>query len=227
MSITFDIIGDLNLTSDDDFDWSNNVTSLFCLITGNISNDLDVVETTLKHLSSIYLHVFYIDGGKEHEQLCNRKITLEEIRKLCKTFTNVVFLHDNVIIMNGSALVGVNGWCGNYSTENFGEPIAECFRYNDFNYLNTTIEKLQLHLDVTQIIVVSNSIPNETLSLGSKTIPNMPILNQCLSNDHEKKVTHWIYGGSTQMVNTILDGVTYISNPKCEKQPYWAKRLEI
>jgi len=51
MKFGFDLISDLELTDSDVFDWEGKSTSLFCLIAGNISDNLRVVQKTLKILS--------------------------------------------------------------------------------------------------------------------------------------------------------------------------------
>jgi HD superfamily phosphodiesterase len=77
MDITFDIISDLNLSEEDKFVWEDKVTSLFCIVAGNISHDIKIVQKTLTYLSTLYQGVFYIDGAlentnlKEHPEVVN------------------------------------------------------------------------------------------------------------------------------------------------------------
>ena len=67
MTIGFDVISDLFLTPEESFNWEGKATSLYCVIAGNISNDVKVITQTLRHLSRFYQGIFYIDGY--HEQL--------------------------------------------------------------------------------------------------------------------------------------------------------------
>ena len=82
-------------------------------------------------------------------------------------------------------------------------------------------------MDVKDIIVVSNSVPDKRLFFGDTTRliddigPTM-----CLAADTEKKVKHWVFGSNERMVDTNIDGIRFVSNP-CINQPYWAKRIEI
>ena len=57
--IGFDVIGDLNLSINDSFNWENKATSLYCIVAGNISTNLRVVRQTLLHLGQFYQGVFY------------------------------------------------------------------------------------------------------------------------------------------------------------------------
>ncbi len=40
LDIGFDIIGDLNLEPNDSFNWENKPTSLYCVLSGNVSSDV-------------------------------------------------------------------------------------------------------------------------------------------------------------------------------------------
>jgi hypothetical protein len=45
--------------------------------------------------------------------------------------------------------------------------------------------------------------------------------------DSENKVKHWIFGDAEDMVDLTVDGINYVSNPRNNKHPYWAKRVEL
>jgi predicted phosphohydrolase len=160
MIFGFDIISDLNLKENDTFDWEGKPTSLYCILAGNISNDLHVLYKTVKHLSKLYQGVFYIDGYTENYQIEDRDRVIDEISKMFVGLKNTVYLHNNVVVVEGVALVGVNGWYGNYVTNPEENLKLKINRYDDLAYLQKTIEKLQLHIDVKQIIIISNSIPS-------------------------------------------------------------------
>ena len=113
MKIGFDVISDLNLDAEDEFDWDGKATSLYLIIAGNISNDLRVVHQTLFHLSRFYQGVFYIAGSSEHESMHFVKHRHGELTKLCRAISNVAYLYNHVVIINGIAILGCNGWYGN------------------------------------------------------------------------------------------------------------------
>ena len=113
MKIGFDVISDLNLDAEDEFNWEGKPTSLYLIVAGNISDNLRVVHQTLLHLSRFYQGVFYISGSLEHDSMHSVKHRHEELARLCKTMSNVAYLHKHVVIINGVAILGCNGWYGN------------------------------------------------------------------------------------------------------------------
>ena len=96
-------------------------------------------------------------------------------------------------------------------------------------YLNKSIEKLQKHLDVKQIIVVSNAVPSsdlyfrETPEIVESQIP----LCAALVSDTEHKVRHWIFGSYDKTADTYIDDINYVNNPYLHVNPYWAKRITV
>jgi len=227
MDISFDIISDLNLSEDDKFDWDDKVTSLFCIVAGNISDDLKIIQKTLTHLSTLYQGVFYIDGALENTDLELRNQLVSELHKICKSINNTVYLHNNIIIFNGVAIIGMNGWYGNHNEYTLSDNFAiESMRRDDLVYLYNTIKRLQIHVDVKNIIVVSNSVPDKKLyfhEMDGFIDDISPSI--ALKPDTEKKVRTWVFGTYNKMVDTNIDGVNYVSNPKRQEKNYWAKRI--
>lgn len=229
MNISFDVISDLRLTEESKFHWEDNVTSLFCIVAGNLSDDIKIIQKTLTYLSTLYQGIFYIDGSLEHPDLDNRSNRTDELEKICKSINNTVYLHNNVIVMSGIGIVAINGWYGNYPVMQLGDDLlVETFRREDMIYLYNTIKRLQLHVDVKEIIVVSNSVPNKTLYFHEITgfIDDIcPTLT--LQADTEKKVKKWIFGTYNKKVDISLDNINFIANPKIDNEPYYPKRVEI
>lgn len=230
MNIGFDLISDLNLTSDDKFDWEGKVTSLYCVVAGNISNDLRTVRHTLVHLTKLYQGVFYVAGSLEYEGVTDIQQRTDELIKLTNTVRNVAFLHHNVVIVDGIALVGVNGWYGNTEPTTLVDEIqTETHRHEDIVYLKGTLERLQRHLDVKKIFVVSNSAPGPEFFFGEDpphVNTQLPV-NIALGADTEKKVSHWAYGSYGKAVDITIKNINYLNNSCYRRQPYWAKRVEI
>jgi hypothetical protein len=125
MKIGFDVISDLNLTPDESFNWEGKATSLYCIIAGNISNDLRTIRQTLLHLSQFYQGVFYTAGSLEYENVPSMAARTQEIFKICSTVRNVASLHNHVVIVDGIAIVGTNGWYGNESESLITNSIVE------------------------------------------------------------------------------------------------------
>ena len=230
MNIGFDVISDLNLGPEDNFNWEEKATSLYCVIAGNISNDLRTIHQTLLHLSQFYQGVFYTAGSLEYEGSSSISSRTDELFKICKTIRNVAYLHNHVVIVDGVAIVGINGWYNNdYGYPQLSPDAIETERHEDIGYLGNTIEKLQLHLDVKKILIVSHSVPGPELFFGEEPddIYSMFSLQVSLINDSEAKVVTWVYGSYNKTVDTIINGINYVNNSYYKRTPYWAKRIEI
>lgn len=227
MIFAFDIISDLNLSENDTFDWEGKPTSLYCVIAGNVSGDLHVLYKSVKHLSKIYQGVFYIDGSLENNNIYEKERVVNEITKMFAKLKNVVYLHNNVVVVEGVALVGVNGHLGTIeSREEFNK--TKLSRYDDLAYLQKTVEKLQLHIDVKQIVVISSAVPSDNLYFGEK--PPIELdeisLSYVLDSDTEHKVTTWVFGTHKKIVDTRINGINYFNNPKLGSI-YHPKRINI
>lgn len=231
MNIGFDVISDLNLGAEDSFNWENKATSLYLIIAGNISDDLRVIHQTLLHLSRFYQGIFYVAGTLEHDSLHLVKNRYLELAQLCKPIQNVAFLHRHVVVINGVAVLGANGLYGSKidATTTLEKLHLHAQQVEDVAYLGSSLEKLQLHLDVKKIVLVTHCSPAPELFFGERPdiiedqIP--PI--QALLNDTENKVSHWIYGSYDKNVDTTIDGINYINNSYYGRRPYWPKRIDI
>lgn len=228
-TLGFDIISDLNLDENSDFHWDTKPTSLYCILAGNISNVPSVIYKTLKHLSKCYQGVFYIDGVKEHNSLTERDNVINDVTRICASLKNVVYLHNNVVVVDGIALVGVNGW-GNYPTYTDSDRFqVKAFRYDDLVYLEKTIEKLQIHIDVKKILIISNSVPSTAMYFGEK--PQFDVddvsLDIVLPVDTESKINYWIFGSYEKIVDIARNNINYLSNPCYDRNPYYARRIDV
>ena len=231
MKIGFDVISDLNLDAEEEFNWEGKATSLYLIIAGNISNELRVVHQTLFHLGKFYQGVFYIAGSSEHDSMHFVKHRNDELIKICKSLGNVAYLHKHVVIINGVAILGCNGWYGNkieLSTE-LEKLHLHAQHLEDVRYLGLSLEKLQLHLDVKKIIVVTHSAPSADLFFGEQphNITEYFALKDALLSDTEFKVSHWVYGSYHKNVDTTINNINYINNSCFDKDPYWPKRIDI
>jgi hypothetical protein len=227
--INFDIISDLNLYPGEEFNWKNNVTSLYCIIAGNISDDIKTVAKVLFHLSTIYQGVFFVPGYLEYDNTFNFAERTRELAIIADNIKNVVFLYNNIVTIDGIGILGSNGW-GNIL--NNTEPktlLMNVSKYQDYVYLEASLKKLQRYPDIKKIVIVTSAVPREDLYFGEKPdniIDNMPLVN-ILVEDTEKKVVTWVFGTYKKPVDVFLDRVNYISNPKTQDLPYHSKRIKI
>ena len=227
MIIGFELLSDLNLKAEDTFDWKSKATSLYCIVAGNISSDLTVVSSVLNHLSKSYQGVFYTPGSLEFENVTDYDKRVLELSRITKRIRNIALLHHHVVIIDGIAILGCTGYYGDEDNYRF-EEIHKKNRFEDLLYLKNSIERLQKHLDVKKIFVITNSVPNQKLYFGE--IPEisqvLPELTMTLAADLETKITHWAYGTYGKIVDTTIDGINYICNPY-KSEPYWAKRVNV
>lgn len=227
MEIGFDLISDLNLDPEDSFNWEEKATSLYCVVAGNISYDLRTVFQVLSHLSKIYQGIFYVPGLLEYKTCIDTDIRTKELIALTKKLPKVALLHHHVVIIDGIAILGANGW----SADNPADINIELVRarLDDIGYLENSVAKLQKHLDVKNILIVTACIPGKQLYFGKipDHVEDHIYPDHCLSADTEMKITHWAYGSCETTVDTVKNGITYINNPYQKKRPYWAKRINV
>ena len=225
MEIGFDIISDLNLGPNEKFDWENKATSLYCIVAGNVSTDLSTVEKTLRHLSECYQGVFYMMGSLEYGDEENLDTRTLDILEMCAQIPNVATLFHHVVIIDGIAILGCNGWAISESLD----PAIRKARLDDLSYLYRSLEKLQKHLDVKRILVVTNAVPNKSLYFGEhpKFYEAYTPLDFCLEADTENKVAKWIFGTYEKSVDTVIDSIHYINSPYYKDRPYWARRISV
>lgn len=229
MKIGFDLISDLNLSPEDSFNWENKATSLYCLVAGNISHDLRTVVLTLSHLSRFYQGIFFTPGSLEYQDTEDIDSRTDEIVRACQKIKNVAILYQHVVIVDGIAILGANGWYGNTQPS---DPITDLKiqdkRHEDISYLKNSIEKLQKHLDVKKIIIVTNSVPGPALYFGEmpESVHSQLPLDLTLMTDTENKISHWAFGTHGKIVDATINSINYMNNPRLNRKPYWAKRIE-
>jgi hypothetical protein len=222
MEIGFDVISDLHLDPNDNFNWENKATSLYCIVAGNVSSDLRTIWQTLGHLSNYYQGIFYVPGYLEYENAADFDVRTKNLLDIVKKVPNVAMLYHHVVVMEGVAILGCNGWALESDIFELNEHRAK-----ELAYLKKSIKKLQTHLDVKKIIVVTNSVPDLELYYGE--IPFLDVdhfdLTTSLDNDTEHKITHWVFGSHKKIVDTSIGRIKYVNNPYYKVKPYWAKRI--
>lgn len=230
-TFSVDLISDLNLTATDTFEWTGKQTSLFCVVAGNISSDLKVLEKTLSHLGDNYRGVLFIDGSLEHENLQDYYTRVEEIKEICTRVENVVYLHNHAVVLNGVAFIGCNGWYGNRKQANCIEELEylEQYRSEDLSYVSMSIRKLQKSPDVKKMVIVSNSIPSNYLTFNSPNVKFPEELNLSLSLlfDKDHKIDKWLFGTDDMSIDVVVSDRHYINNPVVSGLVYQPKRIPL
>lgn len=228
-SFSVDLISDLNLTHADELNWEGKPTSLFCVIAGGLSSDLTVIKNSLDHLSSYYRGIMYIDGSLEHTDLSDYDDRVELLREICRPMNNVVYMHNHVVILNSVAFVACNGWFHNKPhIDKVQDAIkVENLRFEDVGYLTKTMRTLQVHGEAQKIVLITSSVPSETL-LYTRNEPQADLEpGMALLMDTENKTNVWMFGGSDLQVDTQNTAIRYVNNPYVPGQPYWPKHIMV
>lgn len=252
MKISFDLISDLHVEGWGEFDWSGQPTSPYCILAGDVARDREVLIKTLTHLGESYAAVFYIDGNEEHRHyLEDLGQSYQDLVSKIKKINNVVFMQDNVVIVNGVAILATNGWWTydfDYNS-NFDHTI-DCYQnhvdcsvnavgaisslaYHDSAYLANSVHKLQTHQEVGAIVMVTHTVPAPWIAEHDMELVGTWRYD-CLGNQHmqavlnedtENKIKTWCFGHYHRPVDRIHQGIRYISNPRGRANTPWSQPI--
>ena len=239
MTFAFDLISDLHIETWDHFDWTHQATSPYCVIAGDIARDRKTVIDTLRHLGQCYQAVFYVDGNDEHvHQYENIPESYNELVKKIQRIPNVVFLQDNVVVIDGVAILGTNGWWTydfdlgidaeqtSLWFQDKAQVSAACARTvgrmatTDATYMVTSVKRLQHHDDVKKIVCVTHTVPNSSLiahdidlsgSMKFNTMGNS-FMMQTLNADIKSKLHTWCFGHYHGSIDQSRSGVRFVNN---------------
>jgi hypothetical protein len=248
MTFSFDLISDLHIETWDSFDWTGQPTSPYCVVAGDVAENLDVLVQVLTHLGQQYRGVFYIDGNDEHSQrLDELGASYRELDRAIKDIPNVVYLQENVILIEDVAILATNGWWS-YDFDNTidAEQTVEWYKekaqvdhatavgingiaYNDAAYIINSLHKLQQHNDVNAIILVSHTVPRAELiehdidlvdTYRFNCMGSRP-LQYALDEDTERKIKAWCFGHYHKPVDQMIDGIRYVNNCRGRGDTPW------
>jgi UDP-2,3-diacylglucosamine pyrophosphatase LpxH len=260
MNFNFDLISDIHRETWPNFDWTGQPTSQYCIVAGDIARDRALVVDTLAHLSSVYTGVFYIDGNDEHkDHVENLNRSYAELNDLITPMNNVVYMQDNVVVMNGVAILATNGWWSydfdpkleldqslewSRAKDNISRHAAININgtaYRDAGYLVNSVAKLQTYQDVKSIIIVTHTVPTpkiiehdlELIDTWRFNSMGNSYVNAAIESDTENKIKLWCFGHYHRPVDTMIDGIRYVSNPlgrgdtEYSQTVYYPKRISI
>ena len=252
MTFSFDLISDLHIETWDNFDWTGQATSPYCVVAGDIARDRQLVIDVLTHLGQCYQGVFYIDGNDEHRYYYDDiGASYKDLTTQIESIPNVVFMQDNVVIINGVAIVATNGWW-TYDFDPALEyeqsvawftghvPCADSvanaitgIAYHDAAYLINSIHKLQTHQEVKSIVVVSHTVPASWLTDHDIDLVGTWRYN-CLGNsqisaaidaDTEYKIKTWCFGHYHKSVDRDFAGIRYVNNCRGRGDTPWKQTV--
>jgi predicted phosphodiesterase len=251
MSLAFDLISDLHLeTWPTEFDWTYQATSPVCIVAGDVCRDPDMLVRTLKHLGKCYQAVFYVDGNDEHyTQLEDLGHSYSELTRRLRRIPNVVYLQDNVVIVDGVAILGTNGWWGfdfdlgidpdqaaqwaqeQYHISHDATKGIARMSNTDATYMISSVAKLQTHKEVKKIVMVTHTVPDPALiahdmdldgSMRFNTMGNR-LMMQAMAADTENKLHTWCFGHYHGSVDQTRSGIRFVNNCRGRGDTTYAK----
>lgn len=252
MTFVFDLISDLHIDTWGEFSWESQATSPICIVAGDIGRDRPNVLKALHHLGQCYQAVFYIDGNDEHSGRLDNvgKSYLELARKIDK-IPNVVYLQDNMVVADGVAILGTNGWCAfdfdlaqdpaeverwcqeEYSiSEDITRKLAK-MAGTDAAYMMNSVKRLQTHRDVKKIIMVTHFVPDPALIAHDIDLADTPRFNvmgnrymmQALAADTENKIDTWCFGHYHGSVDQTRSGIRFVNNCRGRADAPYARQV--
>jgi predicted phosphodiesterase len=241
MNFAFDLISDLHTeTWPQKFQWQGMATSPYCVVVGDVARDRDLTIRTLRHLGQCYQAVFYIDGNDEHsDHWDDLNHSYQDLARRIKPIRNVIYLQDNVVVINGVAILGTNGWWGFdfgdvdatetalwYQSKWQGTVSSDVIQQmaaqatNDAVYMASSIKRLQTHQEVKHIVVATHTVPNPDLISHDIDLWGTYRFN-CMGNngmvaalqaDACHKIHTWCFGHYHMPVDQVRHGVRYVNN---------------
>jgi predicted phosphodiesterase len=251
MTFAFDLISDLHVETWDSFDWAGQATSPYCVVAGDVARDRQLLLDALTHLGQCYPGgVFYVDGNEEHKDyLDDLGASYQDLAKDIDAIPNVVYMQDNVVIVNGVAILGTNAWWTydfdpevsvddsiQYIQDHFGINSSSATNimgvaYNDAAYMINSVRKLQTHQEVGAIVIVSHTVPapwvirHDPDLVGTWRFNGMgnSHITRAIDEDTEHKIKTWCFGHYHRPVHQQLGGIEYISNPRGRGNTDWCQ----
>ena len=253
MTFAFDLISDLHVETWDSFDWTGQATSPYCVVAGDVARDRQRLLDALAHLGKCYPGgVFYVDGNEEHKDyLDDLGASYQDLAKDIDAIPNVVYMQDNVIIVNGVAILGTNAWWTydfdtsidvdtsiQYIQDHFGINNSAATNimgvaYNDAAYMINSIRKLQTYQEVGAIVIVSHTVPapwiirHDPDLAGNWRFNGMgnSHISRAIDEDTENKIRAWCFGHYHRSVDQELGGIRYFSNPRGRGNTEWRQAV--
>jgi predicted phosphohydrolase len=239
MQFAFDLISDLHIETWDHFDWTGQATSPVCVVAGDVCRDRLTLLKTLRHLGQCYQVVFYVDGNDEHMNFLETlDASYSDLEAQIAKIPNVVYLQNNVVVVDGVAIVGTMGWWAFDFDLSINAEAAESWYRNKFDlstqalsnikqtalgdslYMSASIKRLQTHQDVKKIVMVTHTVPDPALIAHDIELAGSHVMNtmgnrymmQALAADTEKKIHTWCFGHYHGSVDQIRSRVRFVNN---------------
>lgn len=252
MQLSFDLISDLHIETWPAFDWTYQATSPYCVVAGDVARDRNVLIDTLQHLSKCYQAVFYIDGNDEHrDYLDNLGASYHSLDRSLRNIKNLVYLQDNVVVVEGVAFVASNGWWCYDFDPHIDIDQAQAWHKdhskitqadvdailtmgcNDAGYIANSVNKLQTHKDVKAIVMVTHTVPKaelvshdiELCGTYRFNLTGNEHMTMAFGADTENKINTWCFGHYHRPIDRYIDGIRYVNNCRGRAGTDWCQSV--
>lgn len=261
MTFAFDLISDLHVETWTENNWSGQATAPYCIVAGDVARNRERLLDALDHLGKCYPGgVFYVDGNEEHRDYYhNLGASYQDLARDISNIHNVIYMQDNVVIVNGVAILGTNAWWtydfdssmdiessiqhvqDHFGIDNSSATNISGVAYNDAAYMINSVRKLQTHMEVGAIVMVSHTVPAPWIvehdidlahTLKFNGMGNSHI-TRAIDEDTENKIHTWCFGHYHKPVDQTLGGINYLCNPRgrgntpWKQSVYYPRRIEI
>ena len=158
-------------------------------------------------------------------------------------------MQDNVVIINGIAILATNGWwgfdfdtdldtdqsrmwyCDKNDVPTFVADSITSLALNDTAYMVNSVRKLQTYQDVKSIIIVTHTVPAPWLVNHDIDLVDTWRFNQLgnkhmrlvLEEDTEHKIKTWCFGHYHKSVDRFQDGIRYVNNCRGRGDTDWSQ----
>jgi hypothetical protein len=210
------------------------------VVAGDVARDRSLLIENLTHLGKCYPGgIFYIDGNEEH-YLDDLGESYRELQEQIQGIKNVVYMQDNVVIVNGVAILATNGWwCYDFDPSIEVDQTIEWYRsktnlnhdqamamngiaYHDANYMINSVKKLQTHQEVQSIVMVTHTLPApwiidhdiDLVDTWRFNCMGNRHMQQAINEDTKNKISTWCFGHYHKSVDQYSGGIRYICNPR-------------
>lgn len=252
MKFSFDLISDLHVETWPRFDWTGIATSPVAVVAGDIAQDRNDLVEVLTHLGKNYQAVFYIDGNLEHTNyLDTLGFSYVDLVERLKHIPNVVYLQDNVVIIDGVAILGTNGWwtfdldpdldpdhtalwyAQKYNLDMDAVKSVAKMAATDATYMINSVRRLQTHQDVKKILMVTHSVPMADLVRHDIELQGSYRFNimgnghmqRVFESDTEQKIHTWCFGHYHGAVDQVHNGVHYLNHCRGRNNTPYAQHV--
>jgi predicted phosphodiesterase len=250
MRFAFDLISDLHVDTWGNFNWDHQPTSTICVVSGDVARDRQLLLKTLRHLGNVYQAVFYVDGNDEHiDYIENLSASYVPLAKQIEKIPNVVYLQDNVVVVDGVAILGTNGWWGydfdfsispdqvsmwaqeKYMISPQAAKSISKMAVTDAQYMINSVKRLQTHQDVKKIVMVTHTVPDPALIMHDIDLEGSMRFNvmgnrymmQAAAADTENKIHTWCFGHYHGSVDQVRSGIRFVNNCRGRANTQYSK----